>query len=95
MEPGFPKACLKAGNQFGKKIYAANLENMDAVFYNDMPIDDFKKKPVEIRVGGSLVLERDGRTVTFSRISNKAIAEPDVDGGFNNDGGNLDGNNVW
>ena len=96
MEPGFPKACLKAGNQFGKKIYASNLENMDAVFYNDMPIDDFKKKPVEIRVGGSLTLERDGRNVTFSRISNKAVAEPDDDGNLNgNLDGNFDGNNVW
>lgn len=81
MEPGFPKACLKAGNQFGKKIYASNLENMDAVYYNDIPIDDFKKKAVEIKVGGSLTLERDGRTVTFTRVSNKPAKSTSNDDG--------------
>ena len=91
LETGFPKACLKAGNQFGKKIFACNLGNMDNVYYNDMPVDDFKKKQVEIKVGGSLTLERDGRTVTFTRISNNPVVNHDDDTWNAND---TDGN-VW
>ena len=91
LETGFPKACLKAGNQFGKKIFACNLGNMDNIYYNDMPVDDFKKKQVEIKVGGSLTLERDGRTVTFTRISNNPVVNPDDDTWNAND---TDGN-VW
>ena len=82
---------MKAVKKKKKKIFACNLGNMDNVYYNDMPVDDFKKKQVEIKVGGSLTLERDGRTVTFTRISNNPVVNHDDDTWNAND---TDGN-VW
>ena len=70
MDGGFSKACLKAGDQFGKKVFVRNFANMDSVLYNDIEVEDFrKKKEIEIKRGASLTLIKSDNTVTFTRVS--------------------------
>lgn len=70
MDGGFNKARLKAGNQFGKKVFLCGFNDLDSVLYNDIEIEDFRKmKSKEIRTGSSVTLENNGNIVVFTRIS--------------------------